>query len=73
MDLYEVIYRVGEDELKKYVVAVDEADIQQHVQDLPGAAYYKVADDTSGTFEYSFEPGPTQLTKREDGLWEQTA
>ncbi len=75
MDLYRVVYREGEDELQKYIVAIDEPDVQQHIADLAGAAYIKIADDTTGGLEYTFEPGPTQLTKKDDGsgLWEETA
>ena len=69
-ELYEVLYTVGEDENKKYVIAEDEADLEAYLaaQALSEMAYYRLAQDV----EYSFVPGPTQLTKQTDGVWLET-
>lgn len=69
IELYEVIYSEGENELKKYVVAQDEAAVVRHIRDLDSAAYFKLADNP----EFTFQPGPKQLTKQDDGSWLETA
>ena len=74
MELYEVLYREGEEELKKYILADSEEDLSSYVaeQDLADSAYYLLA--TDADMDFSLVAGPTQLTKNpETGLWEETA
>lgn len=71
--LFEVLYREGEEELKKFILATDEADVQARIaeQELEGAAYFAVAE--TDEIDVTAVQGPTQLTKNTDGIWEETA
>lgn len=72
-ELYEVLYREGEEELKKYVLAVSEDDLTTYLegQALDQMAYILVA----STPEFTLEPAAsvgTTLTKADDGRWDES-
>lgn len=73
VQLYEVLWREGEEELKKYVLATDEVDLQQYIQNLAGHAYYMLAE--GDAVDTTALRGPTQLTKDPNqlGVWLETA
>jgi len=69
--LYEVLFREGEEELKKYVLAENEEDLQANITDLVDSAYYALA--TESEMDFSLVQGPTQLTKDQTlGVWVET-
>ena len=71
MFLFEVLYSVGEDELSKFVLALNEDDLVAFLdsQNLGPYSYIQRAENP----ELTFRPGPNVLTRREDGLWEESA
>lgn len=80
--LYEVIHSVGQEEQKTYVVSegatVEEAEINavSHYTgtlNLINANHYKLAENPELVFQPTpSDPVPTQITRRDDGLWEET-
>lgn len=67
MFLYEVLFRVGEDERSKFVLALSEEDLVAFLdgQALGQYSYIERAENP----ELTFTPGPNLLTRRDDGLW----
>ena len=76
-NLFEVHHQIGEDEQRKFVIAVDEPDVRAYLTDQETAGAIEpnwtifdmgVVEGTPGTF------GPTQLTKDPvAGVWNETA
>ena len=69
IELYEVFYREGENELSKYVLAESEADLQALIaeQGLEASAYFKRADNPESTFPPVVLV--TRLDRQADGTW----
>ena len=69
IELYEVFYREGEEELSKFVLAESEADLQALIaeQGLEASAYFKRADNPESTFPPVVPI--TRLDRQPDGTW----